>query len=194
MKKVMKKEWYAVVYRDCSTEYGAEALGSLTDKQKAECLAAIEVVAKKNGIQVKILSRKEYEKIPLARRAVLRFNRANGEPAKSEATGYATLEVCGFMAKELRGEEPSISEVLRQAGNMIFDSTLRAQSVANDKTSESEKEKVHRLRQEGWQWNDIAKEVYFENNGIDLPEADVEKEVKRLQAAHRRAYPEYYKK
>ena len=51
-----------------------------------------------------------------------------------------------------------------------------------------------RLRQEKWQWDVIAKEVYFENNGIDLPEDDVDREVKRLQAAHRRAYPEYYKK
>ena len=127
----------------------------------------------------------------------MRFNRASGEPAKSESTGYATLEVCGFMAKELRGDEPCLSEILQRARDIIFDATYRAQARAREleEAGETEPQRIDRLRvREGLKWKDVARQNYLEENGDDIKEGDVDGEVKRIQGLHRNHYPGHYEK
>jgi len=76
----------------------------------------------------------------------------------------------------------------------IFDANHRANARSEKQIDETEIEKVHRLLKD-WKWKDVAKQVYFDSNGgVDIPEAELDREVKRLQKAHRRAYPEHYKK
>jgi hypothetical protein len=141
----MAKEWYAVVYDDTFVD-GVECLGRLTDSQMKKCLEAINNVARKNNVRVDILSRKDYEKIPLETRAILRFNKASG--AETDKAEIAILHLCGFMAKELRGDEPSISEILKQANDVTFDAHYRALARFNDPPDEDELEYARRLRQD----------------------------------------------
>ena len=172
MKKDMKTEWYAVVYNEYSIAYGAEALGNLTQKQRDECLAAVQESARIGHLysiegygvsdlddvdvlteaeqlaaeeealrvskeQIKILSKKEYEKIPLGRRAIFRYERAHRENLMdSERAGIGLLQLCVYMAKELRGDEPSMSELLsqavNQAGSVFLDATSNRRTSPSD--------------------------------------------------------------
>ena len=192
----MKKEWYAVIYNEYSIEYGVEPLGSLTEKQKKECLAAIQEVAKIRHLysiegygvtdlddnphltkeeilaatkeatriskeQIKILSKTEYEKIPLQRRALFRYERAHrGDQMDSEKAGIGLLQFCVYMAKELRGDEPSMSELLKQASYHNYEIGLLLKYA--DKVDE---------------WHIVSKTKYNGKGWADMAKVELEKQV-----------------
>ena len=74
-----------------------------------------------------------------------------------------------------------------------FDGAYRAMARFHEPTDETEMEKVDRLYKDGISWKRIVHQVYYPDIEIDkIPE--MESEIRRVQAAHRRAYPESYEK
>ena len=72
----------------------------------------------------------------------------------------------------------SIADNIEKA---IFDGTYRAMARFHEPIDEVEIEKVHRLRQDGWKWKDIVKNIYPDTSADVLAS-----EVNRIQAQYRR--------
>jgi hypothetical protein len=74
-----------------------------------------------------------------------------------------------------------------------FKGAYRAMARFHEPTDETEIDKVDRLYKDGISWKRIVHQVYYPDIEIDeIPEMD--SEIRRVQAAHRRAYPESYEK
>ena len=74
-----------------------------------------------------------------------------------------------------------------------FNGAYRAMARFHEPMNETEIDKVERLYKDGVSWKRIVHQVYYPDIEIDeIPEID--SEIRRIQAAHRRAYPESYKK
>ena len=69
-----------------------------------------------------------------------------------------------------------------------FNGAYRAMARIQEPIDETEGEKEHRLRQDGWKWKDIAKQIF-----PDIEEGLLDSEIDRLKKQHRREYPKFYR-
>ena len=139
------------------------------------------------------------------------FSKINGNPSPNSSTDYQMQVASGkghpksaveaHNASIEWNDEPAhvhLNGITHAAENKIenavYRGTYRAMSRFQEPADETEIEEVHRLRGENLPWKYIAQKVYFEREGVALPDDELCNEVKRLQAQHRREYPKSCKK
>jgi hypothetical protein len=99
------------------------------------------------------------------------------------------VEIIAFVVKammDVGGEIiAAVKENTASRENDVFHGSFRAQArfTDSDEFDEVEIEKIHRLRGDGWKWEDIVRKVYPETE-----EADIKSEIERIKKQHQREY------
>ena len=126
-------------------------------------------------------------------------------PDYREALDFAVGVVNDMRQFIVEGDEKNADDprILTQAANgvgvpdrpskkdmadAVFDGTYRAMARFREPIDEAELEKVHRFRQDGWEWKRIIHQVYYPDENIE-DIADIDSEVSRIQKQYYAAYP-----
>ena len=109
---------------------------------------------------------------------------ANGNPQSAVNADQESIESANGPVDVIVKNMPSKKDI----ADVTFDATYRAMARFQEPIEETKLEKVHRLRQDGWEWKRIIHQAYYPDENIE-DITDIDSEVSRIQKQYYAAYP-----